>query len=175
MKKMVKNGLELVLSGFLVSSLAGCIDPVPANDDDTTSDWNDDDSTPYDDDDSTYINDDDTVNDDDYTPDDDDTTPIDDDDTTPENQPPIAIAGGPYEVGVGEILQIYFGPTGTGSYDPDGKIVLYSVDWGDKGASWGPGGNFSRIYDSPGEYLLTLTVEDDAGAEDTNSSTVFVE
>ncbi len=93
-----------------------------------------------------------------------------------ENQPPVAIAGGPYEVdlSVSPYLVVDFSEGGTGSYDPDGEIVNYHVNWGNNGTNTNSSGSMVHQYPAIGEYTLTLTVEDNQGSEDTNTTTVTV-
>ena len=61
---------------------------------------------------------------------------------------------------------------GTGSSDSDGSIVSYDWDFGD--GSTATGSTASHSYAAAGDYTVSLTVTDDAGATDTMSSTVSV-
>ena len=58
------------------------------------------------------------------------------------------------------------------SSDSDGSISSYSWDFGD--GTTGSGQTTSHTYDSSGDYTVTLTVTDDAGATDSSSETVSV-
>lgn len=62
---------------------------------------------------------------------------------------------------------------GSGSTDPDGKIVSYSWDFGD--GNTGTGATVAHTYTEKGTYTAKLTVKDDKGASDTTSVTVTVE
>jgi len=75
------------------------------------------------------------------------------------NQPPVADAGGPYSGITGSVVSM----DGSKSYDPDGKIVSFSWDYGD-GSALGSGMNPSYIYVLAGAYTVTLTVTDDKGS-----------
>ncbi|MEJ5291999.1 MAG: PKD domain-containing protein [Candidatus Methanosuratincola sp.] len=61
---------------------------------------------------------------------------------------------------------------GSGSVDPDGKIVSYAWNFGD--GYTGTGAAVSHTYTSPGTYTARLTVTDDRGAASTASVTVVV-
>ena len=71
------------------------------------------------------------------------------------NNPPVAVAGGPYNGGTG--LPIQF--DGSGSSDPDGNNLTYAWDFGD--GAGGTGVSPTHVYAFPGNYLATLTVTDD--------------
>lgn len=58
------------------------------------------------------------------------------------------------------------------SFDPDGEIVEYRWDFGD--GSTAEGVTTTHAYGQDGEYLVTLTVVDDSGAEAPASQTVTV-
>lgn len=70
---------------------------------------------------------------------------------------------------VGEPVPFY----GRGSYDPDGTVVRYEWDFGD--GETATGDTVSHAYSEPGEYTVTLTVEDDSGATATDTHTVRIE
>jgi PKD repeat protein len=72
-------------------------------------------------------------------------------------------------VNVGE--EAYF--SGSGSHDRDGHIVAYYWVFGN-GLMY-TGENITYIFDTPGDYEVTLTVEDDFGNTDTDTVTVTVE
>jgi len=84
------------------------------------------------------------------------------------NNPPTANANGPYTGAVG--LPVTF--DGSHSADSDGSIVAYVWDFGD--GSTGTGVNPAHTYSSAGTFNVSLTVTDDDGAADTDSTTVDV-
>ncbi len=92
----------------------------------------------------------------------------------PTNQPPVAIAGGPYNAVVNQFLYLYFDSSGTGSYDPDGVISLYTINWGDGSSNYNSNGHFIHRYDEIGAKTITLTVEDNIGATDTDITTIEI-
>jgi C1A family cysteine protease len=61
---------------------------------------------------------------------------------------------------------------GSSSYDPDGRIVSHSWNFGDN--SFGTGSIVSHDYVNAGQYTATLTVTDDKGATGSASKTVNV-
>ena len=85
------------------------------------------------------------------------------------NDPPLAVAGADRTAAIGELLAF----DGTGSRDPDGKLVRYAWDFGN-GAT-GAGSKVHYAYDRPGTYQVTLTVTDDsAGPASQASSRLMV-
>jgi len=58
------------------------------------------------------------------------------------------------------------------SADPDGSITSYEWAFGD--GTTATGESVTHTYEQTGEYTVTLTVTDDAGATDSNSTTVTV-
>ncbi len=86
--------------------------------------------------------------------------------TTKINQPPIAILTvSSSNVNIGEIVSF----DASGSYDPDGVIVSYFWDFGDGTTSTGV--STQHAYPKSGKYNVLLTVKDNFGATDSNSST----
>lgn len=84
------------------------------------------------------------------------------------NEPPVADAGGPY---FGYInIEILF--NGSGSYDPDGKIKSYEWDFGD--GTNGSGETTPHIYYYPGEYIVMLTIADEEGYIDNDTTTATI-
>ena len=83
---------------------------------------------------------------------------------------PIADANGPYSGIVDETIIF----DGSGSYDPneDDEIIKYSWDFGD-GAK-GTGMTVEHIYSSYGDFTVQLTVTDNHGEQNTNSSTATI-
>jgi hypothetical protein len=61
---------------------------------------------------------------------------------------------------------------GSGSFDHEGSIVLYSWDFGDGATATGM--TATHTYNSPGIYLVTLTVTDNASNSDTDTTWVFI-
>ncbi len=84
------------------------------------------------------------------------------------NQPPSADPDGPYSASVNEMIQF----DGSGSTDPDGTIVSYDWDFGDGNA--GTGMSPTHSYAMAGTYVVSLTVTDDKGATDTDSTTATI-
>ncbi|MEM0492356.1 MAG: LamG-like jellyroll fold domain-containing protein [Candidatus Thermoplasmatota archaeon] len=85
-----------------------------------------------------------------------------------ENNPPVADAGGPY---VGTILSaINF--DGSDCYDPEEKTLTYRWDFGDGNTSWSQ--NPTHIYTRPGNYTVVLTVTDEMGLTDVDTTFVIV-
>ncbi|MCC6984234.1 MAG: PKD domain-containing protein [Bauldia sp.] len=80
------------------------------------------------------------------------------------NAGPIADAGEDVLIAAGE--QIFF--DGMGSSDPDGGIVSYLWDFGDKAT--GTGMSARHRYDEPGTYTARLTVKDDSGLPNDTAS-----
>ncbi len=68
--------------------------------------------------------------------------------------PPVCDANGPYEGPT--LLSIIF--DGTGSFDPDGSIVLYEWQFGDGHAT--TGAQVDHAYEDAGSYTITLCVTD---------------
>jgi parallel beta-helix repeat protein len=83
--------------------------------------------------------------------------------TPPDNEPPVADAGGPYEnIGPGEIITF----DGSDSYDTDGEIDFYRWNFGD-GTSEILAKSPEHSFSSKGAYKVTLTVIDNDGTTDT--------
>jgi RHS repeat-associated protein len=84
------------------------------------------------------------------------------------NQPPVAIAGGPYSGNSGTSIQF----NGSASYDPDGTIATYQWTFGDgtNGAGIAP----AHTYSSAGTYTATVTVTDNRGAAATASANAVI-
>ena len=89
--------------------------------------------------------------------------------TPPNNEPPVADAGGTYNAAPDETITF----DGSKSYDNDGEIKFYRWNFGD-GTSEIIAKNPVHIYENPGEYTVTLTVIDDLGATDTDITTASV-
>ena len=87
-----------------------------------------------------------------------------------DSQPPLAVAGGPYQGTVGSSVRF----DGTGSRDADGSIQSYAWEFGDGGVGSGP--TPRHTYNDSGDFTVTLTVTDDSGetGDDTTKVTVGV-
>lgn len=83
------------------------------------------------------------------------------------NQWPVAVAGS-NTAGGNVPLTVNF--TSAGSTDPDGSIVSYAWSFGDGGSSTSP--NPSHTYNTPGEYVATLTVTDNQGVQTVNTAPI---
>ena len=102
----------------------------------------------------------------------------------PENDPPVAVLDAvPATAGAGVNVIL----DGSGSYDPDGSIILYYWDWDNDGnvdyhetSSNHPDGAFDgntpHAYSIPGTYTAKLWVLDDGfpGKNDTDTCTVTI-
>ena len=84
-------------------------------------------------------------------------------------QPPISDPNGPYSGRVGEPVVF----DGTGSIDPDGGALTYAWDFGD-GVGTGTGSTPSYTYNTIGVYDVTLTVTDDEGLMNTNTTSANI-
>jgi len=92
----------------------------------------------------------------------------DEDSHQPTNQKPVADAGGDYYGTVNESIRF----DASQSRDPDGEIVEYIWDFGD--GSTGKGKVVTHSYSTPGNYTVTLTVVDDDGAEDSDTTLAHI-
>lgn len=59
------------------------------------------------------------------------------------------------------------------SSDPDGQLVSYQWEFGDGSSTSGE--QVTHAYNAPGEYIVTLTVEDNAGLSDGSIQTLLLE
>ena len=84
------------------------------------------------------------------------------------NQPPLAVAGGPYEGTIGTPIAF----SSAGSLDPDNDPLAYSWDFGDGGTS--DAADPSHTYAEAGTYTATLTVSDPVGASSVATATVTI-
>jgi serine protease len=82
--------------------------------------------------------------------------------------PTAAIDADPDPAGVGQAITFDAG----GSSDPDGSIASY--DWGFDDGTTATGETVTRAFDRPGTYWVTLSVTDDEGATDRESTSVEV-
>ena len=86
------------------------------------------------------------------------------------NAPPAADANGPYSGYVGDTIVF----DGSASRDSDGTIVRYDWDFGDGTTSADAGPAPTHVYAATGQYTVTLTVIDDAGATGRASSSATI-
>ena len=84
------------------------------------------------------------------------------------NQPPVADAGPDQTALVNETLTF----DGSSSSDPDGTITSYDWDFGDLNSASGV--TVTHSYAATGTYTVTLTVQDDEGAIDKDTTTVEI-
>ncbi|HEC89195.1 MAG TPA: PKD domain-containing protein [Thermoplasmatales archaeon] len=89
--------------------------------------------------------------------------------TPPNNNPPVADAGGPYSAAPDEPITF----DGSNSYDSDGEIKFYRWNFGD-GTSEILAEKPVHTYKSPGDYTVTLTVIDNLGTTDTSITTAAI-
>jgi PKD repeat protein len=85
------------------------------------------------------------------------------------NLPPVADAGKKVE-GVADAAVSF---DGTGSSDPDGTIVTYEWYFGD--GTFGDGPTPSHAYPFSGNFNVTLTVTDDKGKTDSDSTLAIIQ
>lgn len=85
-----------------------------------------------------------------------------------ENQYPVVNINGPYDGVVNEVIQF----SSSGSYDPDGEIVLYTWNFGD--GSVIDIASPTHVFAQVGSYAITLVVVDDNGSESTAGTYVVV-
>ena len=97
-----------------------------------------------------------------------DTTTASINDSDLPNTVPTANAGGPYQEIVNNI--VYF--DGSESYDSDGTIDSYSWNFGD--GTTGSGATPTHTYTNYGVYTVTLTVTDNLGVTDFNTTTASI-
>ena len=83
--------------------------------------------------------------------------------TPPDNEPPVADAGGPYSAGAGQVIVF----DGSGSNDSDGEIDFYRWNFGD-GTSEILAKSPDHTYSATGTYEVTLTIIDNDGTTDTD-------
>lgn len=86
----------------------------------------------------------------------------------PSNEPPVADAGADQIVLVNETVSF----DGSGSYDPDGTITTYDWVFGD--GTTGNGEMIMHTYVTVGTYIVSLTVADDEGLTDIDTTLVTV-
>ncbi|MGO4833699.1 PKD domain-containing protein, partial [Rhizobiaceae sp. 2RAB30] len=83
------------------------------------------------------------------------------------NETPVADAGGDRKAVVGDIVAF----DGSVSRDPDGSILSYRWDFGDGTRAAGIGA--THVYRAAGTYRVTLTVTDDSGRPNGETSSSF--
>jgi lysophospholipase L1-like esterase len=88
--------------------------------------------------------------------------------STPINSPPIANAGGPY---TGDALSpVAF--DGAGSFDPEGQPLTYLWGFGDGSTGIGP--TPTHTYATPGNYIVSLTVNDGQATSDPDATSAQI-
>jgi PKD repeat protein len=80
----------------------------------------------------------------------------------------VAATDGPYTGMEGAAVTL----SGAASSDPDGDVLTYAWDFGD--GTTGTGATPQHTYADNGNYIVTLTVTDPAGAEATTTTSVTV-
>lgn len=85
------------------------------------------------------------------------------------NAPPVADAGGPYFGHTGDSLTF----DGTESYDPEGISIDYTWTYHDDTTE--TGSEVSHVYEQEGIFNLQLTVTDDMGYTDTDTTQVYID
>lgn len=92
--------------------------------------------------------------------------------------PPVADAGGPYELYEGDPTDSALKLIGSGSTDPEGGSLTYEWDWNSDGTYdyTGVVDPYTNVYDSysEGDYTVTLRVTDETGLSDTDTTTVKI-
>jgi hypothetical protein len=88
---------------------------------------------------------------------------------TSENLQPVADAGESYSGSPGQTIRF----DGSGSYDPNGIIASYSWNFGD--GYNGSGIRPTHSYSNEGTYVITLTVTDNNGLTDTDTTTATID
>ena len=81
---------------------------------------------------------------------------------------PVANASGIYSGNIEEAIEF----DGSGSFDLDGEIVHFGWSFGD--GSIGFGETITHTYRKGGNFLITLTVVDDKGASDIDTTTAII-
>lgn len=90
--------------------------------------------------------------------------------TPPDNKPPVVDSGGPYDGEAKEPVTF----DASGCYDPDGEIDFYRWNFGD-GSSEILQENPTHIYKNEGTYEVTLTVIDDNGTSETETTLATIQ
>jgi parallel beta-helix repeat protein len=89
--------------------------------------------------------------------------------TPPDNKPPVADAGGPYYANINETIIF----DASKSYDPDGEIEFYRWNFGD-GTSEILSMSPTHKYLNSGEYSVVLTIIDDNGTSEMETTKVII-
>lgn len=85
------------------------------------------------------------------------------------NLPPVAVVLASQSAGVAPVTVTL---DGSGSSDPDGRIVSYAWNYGDGTTASGP--VVSKTFSVAGTYSVVLTVTDDGGATATSTNSIVV-
>ena len=89
--------------------------------------------------------------------------------TPPDNNPPVADAGGSYSGRMDDVIQF----DSSGSKDDDGEIDFYRWNFGD-GSSEIIKENPTHSFSNDGTYIVTLTVIDNDGSSDSTTAQVDI-
>lgn len=89
--------------------------------------------------------------------------------SAPPNQSPVAAVAASPNAGAAPLLVRL---SSAGTTDPDGSISSYAWDFGNGSTSTQP--NPTAVYNTPGTYLVSLTVTDNEGATNIRTTTVTV-
>ena len=81
---------------------------------------------------------------------------------------PYADANGPYEGDVDQVIEF----DGSGSYDTSGTIIYFGWAFGD--GTTGKGKKVAHVYERGGTFAVQLTVQNDKGMWDTDTTQVHV-
>lgn len=88
------------------------------------------------------------------------------------NYPPVATFDYNPKDDIDTATRIFF--NASASYDPDGKIILYTWSWGDGNETNTHAKTYIYTYKSPGQYTITLTVMDNGGKVNSTSVSIIV-
>jgi parallel beta-helix repeat protein len=85
-----------------------------------------------------------------------------------ENNEPVAINNGPYNSYLNHTITF----DASESYDNDGTIIKYKWDFGDGNTKEGK--TVTHTYTEENQYIVTLTITDNLGAQDTKTTTATI-
>jgi parallel beta-helix repeat protein len=87
---------------------------------------------------------------------------------TIENDNPVAATNGPYTAYINDTITF----DASESYDNDGTIIKYKWDFGDGNTKEGE--TATHTYTEENQYIVTLTITDNLGAQDTKTTTATI-